>query len=72
MPNIELFVGAIAVVDHHALELNRRALDADLKRSEPPVVATYLDPVVINVPIHVCLTQINPAALGLERPAETR
>jgi len=61
VPDRDLFIGAIAVVDHNAIKLDRGAFDSNLDRAEPPVVSAYFDLVVIGVSIHVGLAEIYPA-----------
>jgi hypothetical protein len=53
VPDRNLFISAIAIMDHDALKLDRSAFDANLDRAKPTVVSAYFDPIVIGVSVYV-------------------
>jgi hypothetical protein len=69
LPDADLFTAAVGVMDDHATELNRRAIDPDSNSLEPAAPAAHMDSVAIHPSIHAGLSQENPAARRLRHPA---
>src|SRR5215813_9154369 len=65
VPDRNLFIGAIAVMDHNALKLDRSPLDLKLDRAELPVISAYFDFVVVGVSVHIGFAQEYQAAVVL-------
>jgi hypothetical protein len=65
VPDRNLFIGAVAVMNHNALKLDRSAFDMDLDRTELAIVPAYFDPIVISVSVHIGFAKIYPAAIVL-------
>src|SRR5262245_2189208 len=65
VPDRNLFIGAIAVMNHNVLKLDRSAFDANLYRAEPTVVPAYFYLIMIGVPVHIGVAEIYPSAVVL-------
>jgi hypothetical protein len=65
LPDIDLFIAAVGVMNDHAVKLNRRAFDSDLNSLEPAAPAAYLDSVTIHSSVHAGLSQKNPTTTRL-------
>lgn len=53
IPDLELFIFAVSVMNYDALEFDWRAFDMDLQRAEPTVAPPDFNPVMIVVSIDV-------------------